>query len=308
MDDKPGRIVITGVAGRIGPTVRAGLRGEAGHLVLLDRVPVEAQDATETAVEADIADLRALAAAFEGADAVVHLAGIADEAPFGDLLDANVRGTYNVLEAARRAGVRRVVLASSNHVTGAYPIHHHVFADEPPRPDGLYGVSKVAVEALGQMYADTFGLEVVALRIGSFEEEPGETRHLATWLSPRDCAGFVRAALAAPGVTFTAVYAVSGNARRFWDLTAAANELGYRPVDDAAAFASRFPDDDPFWHGGPQGGPDSGAEKVLRFAGAGDGPDGGPAEDEPAGEAAGEQAATAPQGDRPGEDSGAGAD
>ncbi|MFC3996420.1 NAD-dependent epimerase/dehydratase family protein [Nocardiopsis sediminis] len=265
MEDIPGRIVITGVAGRIGPTVRAGLSGDAQHLVLLDRAPVEAQDDTETAVEADITDLPALVEAFEGADAVVHLAGIADEAPFADLLDANVRGTYNVLEAARRAGVGRVVLFSSNRVTGAYPIHHHVFADEPPRPDGLYGVSKVAVEALGQMYADTFGLEVVALRIGSFEEEPDETRHLATWLSPRDCVGFVRAALTAPGVTFTVAYAVSGNARRFWDLTAAANELGYRPVDDAAAFASRFADDDPFWHGGPQGGPSTGAEAVLPF-------------------------------------------
>ncbi|MDA8370242.1 MAG: NAD(P)-dependent oxidoreductase [Nocardiopsaceae bacterium] len=263
MDGNLGKVVITGVEGRIGPTVRAGLRADADHLVLVDRAPITGVREEETAVETDIAELDTLVKAFDGADAVVHLAGIAEEAPFGELLGANVQGSFNVLEAARRCGVRRVVLFSTNRVTGGYPIHHHVFPDEPPRPDGLYGVSKVAAEALGQMYADTFGLEVVALRAGSFEEEPTETRHLATWLSPRDCVGFVRAALTAPNVSFVAAYAVSGNARRFWDLAVGENELGYKPVDDAARFASRFPDDDPFWHGGPQSGRYAGPEAVL---------------------------------------------
>ncbi|GAA3725958.1 uronate dehydrogenase [Spinactinospora alkalitolerans] len=263
MDVNLGRIVITGVAGRMGATVREGLRENVGELVLFDREPVTADSDNETVHEGDINDLDALQKAFQGADAVVHLAGRPDEAPFDELLDANVKGTFTVLEAARRTGVRRVVLAGSNRVTGGYPIHHHVFPDEPPRPDGLYGVSKVAVEALGQMYADKFGLEVVALRIGSFETEPTETRHLATWLSPRDCVGFVRAALTTDNVTFAAVYAVSANARRFWDLTAGENELGYRPVDDAAGFAPGFPDDDPFWHGGPQGGAFASPESTL---------------------------------------------
>ncbi|WP_201776513.1 NAD-dependent epimerase/dehydratase family protein [Allosalinactinospora lopnorensis] len=263
MDVNLGRVVITGVAGRMGPTVRAGLREEADHLVLIDREPVTAEDEDETALEGDLSDLATLVKAFDRADAVVHLAGMSDEASFDELLEANVRGTFNVLEAARRSEVRRVVLLSSNRVTGSYPIHHHVFPDEPPRPDGLYGVSKLAVEALGQMYADTFGLEVVALRAGSFEEEPTETRHLATWLSPRDCAGFVKAALTASNVSYVVAYAVSANARRFWDLTVAENELGYRPVDDAAKFASQFPDDDPFWHGGPQGGDYATPESVL---------------------------------------------
>ncbi|QBI54127.1 NAD-dependent epimerase/dehydratase family protein [Streptomonospora litoralis] len=263
MDVKLGRVVITGAAGNIGPTVRSGLREDADHIVLVDTADVEAEGEQESAVKAAVGDRGALVEAFSGADSVVHLAGVADEAPFDDLLDANVRGTLNVLEAARRAEVPRVVLFSSNRVTGNYPIHHHVFPDEPPRPDGLYGVTKVAAEALGQMYADTFGLQVVALRVGSFEERPTETRHLATWLSPRDCVGFVRAALTAPNVNFTAAYAVSGNARRFWDLSAGENELGYRPVDDAARYAADFPDDDPFWHGGPQGGDFAGPDAVL---------------------------------------------
>ncbi len=263
MDSTIGRVVITGAAGSMGPTVRNGLAARAEHLVLVDREPVTAQGEAETAVTADILDLDALVKAFEDAEAVVHLAALSDEAPFGALLESNVQGTFTVLEAARRAGVRRAVLLSSNRVTGSYPIHHHVFPDEPPRPDGLYGVSKVAVEALGQMYADTFGLEVVALRAGSFKEEPTETRDLATWLSPQDCVGFVHAALTASGVSFVAAYAVSANARRFWDLTVGENELGYRPRDDAARFAGQFADDDPFWQGGPQSGDLATPQAVL---------------------------------------------
>src|SRR5690606_22347832 len=123
----------------------------------------------------------------DGADAVVHLAGVPDEAPLADLLEANVLGAHHVLEAARRTGTPRVVLASSNRLTGCYPAARTVSAEAPPRPDGLYGVSKVAVEALGRLYADKFGLQVVCLRIGSLEPEPSEPRHLATWLSPDDC-------------------------------------------------------------------------------------------------------------------------
>ncbi|MDA2807788.1 NAD-dependent epimerase/dehydratase family protein [Nocardiopsis suaedae] len=264
MDSQLGRVAVTGAAGQVGRTVREGL-GDAEHLVLIDRSPLpEPADADrETAVEADITDVEAMVKAFEGADAVVHLAAIADEAAMPDLLRANVEGALAVLEAARRASVRRVVLASSNRVTGNYPIHHHVFPDEPPRPDGFYGVTKVAAEALGQLYADTYGMQVVALRIGSLEEQPTETRHLATWLSPRDCVGFVKAALTADNVNFVAAYAVSANARRFWDLTAGENELGYRPVDDAAVYSGEFPDDDPFWHGGPQGGAFAGPEALA---------------------------------------------
>ncbi|MUL44220.1 NAD(P)-dependent oxidoreductase [Streptomonospora sp. PA3] len=263
MDVKLGRVVITGAAGGIGRTVRSGLREESDHLVLVDTEDIEPDGDGETAVKAGVGDRDALREAFGGADAVVHLAGTAEEASLDELIDANVRGTLNVLEAARRAEVPRVVLLSSSRVTGNYPIHHHVFPDEPPRPDGLNGVTRVAEEALGQLYADTFGLQVVALRAGSFGERPTETRHLATWLSPRDCVGFVRAALTAPNVNFVAAYAVSGNARRFWDLSVGESELGYRPADDAARYAGDFPDDDPFWHGGPQGGAAAGAEAIL---------------------------------------------
>lgn len=231
-----GRVVLTGAAGRIGRVVRAALYEDAAELVLLDRVALTPQAPIEESRQLDLGDLQGLNEAFAGADSVVHLGGIPDEAGFGELMETNVVGTYNVLEAARRQGVRRVVLASSNRTTGFYPVSEAVSSTVPPRPDGFYGVSKVAVEALGRLYVDKFGLSVVCLRIGTFEDEPLEARHLATWLSPRDCVGFVRAALTVPDVAFSAVYAVSGNTRRYWN-TVGPPPLGYDAVDDAEVFA-----------------------------------------------------------------------
>ncbi|WP_225829745.1 NAD(P)-dependent oxidoreductase [Streptomyces sp. NK08204] len=256
-------MVITGAAGRVGSAVRIGLRGEAERLVLVDRVGLAAQTSTEEVRQLDLRDAEAVMAALEGADAVVHLGGVPDEAPLPDLLDGNVRGTHNVLEGARRQGVGRVLLASSNRLTGFYPVSETVTPEMPPRPDGLYGVSKVAIEALGRLYADKFGLPVVCLRIGSFEDTPTEPRHLATWLSPRDCLGFIRAALTAPGIRFTTIYAVSANTRRFWDIEAGA-ALGYTPVDDAEVFAPRMPPEGDLTENGLQGGAYADAEYTLR--------------------------------------------
>lgn len=206
-------VVVTGAAGKVGSVVRRALRSEVGRLVLLDRVPLQVEAANEVVRAVDLEDAAAVEAALAGADAVLHLGGLADEAPLEQLLDANVVGTHHVLEAARRAAVPRVVLASSNRVAGFYPTGHRTDPREPVRPDGLYGVSKAAVEALGRLYADKFDVSVVCLRIGSFEEAPSERRHLATWLSPRDAVGFCRAALAAPLSTrFVTVYAVSAPA------------------------------------------------------------------------------------------------
>ncbi|MEU5882157.1 NAD(P)-dependent oxidoreductase [Spirillospora sp. NPDC047279] len=175
------KIVLTGAAGRVGSALRAPLREMSATLVLVDRVPLDVAGPGEEAHQVEVAGSADLVPLVSGADAIVHLAGVPDEAPFPDLVEGNVLGTHHVLEAARRTGVRRVVLASSNRLTGFYPTGETVSPDMPPRPDGLYGVTKVAVEALARLYADKFGLEVVCLRIGSFEIEPSEPRHLATW-------------------------------------------------------------------------------------------------------------------------------
>ncbi|MFF5718227.1 NAD-dependent epimerase/dehydratase family protein [Streptomyces buecherae] len=236
-----GTVAITGAAGTIGTAVREALRDEARRLVLIDRVPLRAERPHEDVHTVDLRDASAVRSALAGADRVLHLGGVPDEAPLPDLVEANVLGTHHVLEAARHAGIERVVLASSNRVTGFYPAGHHTGPEEPVRPDGLYGVSKVAVEALGRLYADKFGLSVVCLRIGSFETTPSEPRHLATWLSPRDAVGYVRAALTAPPTTrFASVYAVSANTRRFWELPDPAI-LDYAPVDDAERHREHIP-------------------------------------------------------------------
>jgi uronate dehydrogenase len=263
MGTRPETVAITGAAGRIGSVLRAGLRDEVARLVLIDRVALTAQSQLEDVHRLDLRDADAVTAVLKDVDAVVHLGAIPDEAPLRDLLDGNVLGTHNVLEGARRQKVRRVVLASSNRVSGFYPVAETVTPEMPARPDGLYGVSKVAVEALGRLYADKFGLSVVCMRIGSFEDAPSERRHLSTWLSPRDGLGFVRAALIAPDVRFATVYAVSANSRRFWDIDAGA-DLGYVPVDDAEVFASRLPAAGGLAVSDPQGGVYAGAEYTLR--------------------------------------------
>ncbi|RFS82002.1 NAD(P)-dependent oxidoreductase [Actinomadura spongiicola] len=252
-------MVLTGAAGRIGTALRGPLRDEAKRLVLVDIAPLDAEAPNETVLRADLTDPADAGRAVEGADAVVHLAGVPDEAPFPDLVEHNILGTQRVLEAARVAGVPRVVLASSNRLTGFHPSTETASAVTPPRPDGLYGVSKVAVEALGRLYVDKFGLDVVCLRIGSFVARPSEPRHLSTWLSPRDCAGFVRAALTVPSPGFLAAYAVSDNPRRFWELD---ERLGYAPRDNAATY------DIPDTFVGadvPQGGDFASAEYTLQY-------------------------------------------
>ncbi len=224
--------VLTGAAGRIGRRLRPALATMVRELRVVDAAQVQAQATGEVPTVADVCDQAAMDAVVEGAHGVLHLAGLSDEADFHDLIEVNVVGTQHMFEAARRQGVRRVVLASSNRLTGFYPRSVVVDPEMPPRPDGFYGVSKVAMEALGRLYADKFGLEVASVRIGSFEEAPTDARQLSTWLSPTDCLAAFVAAMTTPGLTFTAFYAVSRNHRRWWDL-AAGTAIGFDPQDNA---------------------------------------------------------------------------
>jgi uronate dehydrogenase len=235
-----GPVLITGAAGRIGTWLRGGLPERGWAIRSLDVVPVPETRPGEEQVVADVTDLAAMEDATAGAAAVVHLAGISGESTWPAISHANIGGTYAALEAARRSGVGRVVLASSNHATGYTRRPGGQLlreADAPPRPDTYYGVSKVAMEALGSLYVDRYGMDVVCLRIGTAAAQPTTLRHLATWLSPADCVGLVDAALRAPAPGFAVVWGVSDNTRRWWDLTAA-RALGYRPGDDAEVYAA----------------------------------------------------------------------
>jgi uronate dehydrogenase len=254
------RLLLTGAAGRIATAVRPVLRELAGELVLTDRVEVSEIAPGERFVRAELADAAPWEGLAAGCDAVLHLGAVADEAAFDVLAGPNLHGAFHVYEAARRAGVRRVVVASSGRATGFYRVGERLDGDATPRPDGLYGATKAFSEALGRMYADKFGLEVVALRIGTFEQRPRTTRDLSTWLSPRDAGRLVRAALTGPVDGFLAVYGVSANARAWWDLPAA---LGYAPADDAEDYAGDVePDDGNPFQGGPSTSRESGGWAV----------------------------------------------
>jgi uronate dehydrogenase len=232
------RVLVTGAAGVIGTALRERLPGYGWELTGFDRVAVPG------GVLGDITRAADLDAAMPGMDAVVHLAGQRTEAPWPVVRDLNVEGTLQVFEAARRAGVRRVVHASSVHAVGFTPVNGEVAADAPARPDTLYGVSKVFGEVLGRYYADRYGMQVACLRIGTFEERPSHPYSLATWLSPDDCGRLVDACLRSPQLGYALVWGVSANTRRIWSL-AAGRALGYEPRDDAETYVADLPDAEP---------------------------------------------------------------
>jgi len=230
-------VLLTGAAGTIGTALRPGLRELGWALRCVDLV------AGPDITVVDIASADALDEVMPGVDAVVHLAGQPVEAPWPVIRRANLDGTYEVFEAARRHDVSRVVYASSNHAVGFTPVapDAELPADLAPRPDTLYGVSKVFGEALGRYYADRYGLRVACLRIGTFAPRPPDRRALADWLSPGDCARLVDACLRSPQLDYAVVWGVSANARRGWSLDEAL-ALGYRPEDDAEAYAADLGD------------------------------------------------------------------
>jgi uronate dehydrogenase len=251
------RVLITGAGGEIGRALRAGFSGKCSSLRLLDIKAQEPAGAAEELLTADITDPDATTAALKDVDCIVHLAGIPREDAWETILPNNIVGTYNVFEAARLNGVKRVVFASSNHAVGYHRISRRIGTDVELRPDSRYGVSKVFGEALGRMYADKYGLSVACLRIGSYRERPLDARQLSTWISPRDMVQLVRRCIDARDYHFLIAYGVSANTRNRW-LDPSAAFLGYEPQDNAETYAQELADKaarpgDPAaeFHGGP---------------------------------------------------------
>ena len=169
-----------------------------------------------------------------GVDAIVHFGGMIGQA-WAPILAANIVGVYNLYEASRRHGVRRVVFASSNHVTGFYRQDEVITTRDPVRPDGIYGLSKVFGENVAQFYWDRYRLETVSLRIGSVFDEPKDRRMLATWLSFDDLERLVVSSLTAPVIGHSIVYGMSDNRTTWWD-NRYARHIGYRPQDSSEPF------------------------------------------------------------------------
>ena len=232
------RVLITGAAGRIGSSLAERLNAHYDLRLHYNRTVPASPPATDIVI-ADVAQFDQIRPAMDGIDAVVHMAADpSTRATWESVRDTNIIGAYNVYEAARQAGVRRVVFASTNHVMGMYDrdAAWPIYANQPARPDSLYGVSKEFGETLGRFYADQHGLSVICLRIGWFLDRPRDDIGLWMWLSPRDCAQVVSRAIETDRA-FGIYYAISRNSRRHWDITNTIEELQYRPEDDAEEYA-----------------------------------------------------------------------
>lgn len=242
---------ITGAEGNIGTTLREGLSDQ----YQIRSFTLEPHYFLSTV--ADLTDANAVAGIFEGLDAVIHLAGEPSPwAAWDSVLNKNIVATYHVFEEARRAGVKKLIFASTNHTQHGETmkdlsanqlntdLHVMLRLNDPPHPDSLYAVSKLFGENLGRYYATTYGLQVVALRIGATFQaddptirkgQPSEDYIRAMFLSKRDCVQAFAKALAVD-TDFMVAYAISNNDRRIFDLRETQEKLHFFPEDNAESY------------------------------------------------------------------------
>lgn len=231
-EDRSRKIVFTGAAGGVGAMIRPLLAELYPGLVLSDRVKPANLLPGEKFVAAELGKPDELARLLEGAHSVIHLGGYSVEGPWETILQSNIIGCYNTFEAARLAGVKRVVFASSNHAVGFYRRSRKIGIDVTVRPDSRYGVSKAFGEATSALYADKHGLSVTCLRIGNVGTRPLDVRRLSIWVSPEDLVQLIRIGLEHPDIRFEIFYGASDNAASWWD-NSRARKLGYRPTGKA---------------------------------------------------------------------------
>ena len=252
------RVFVVGAGGRIGTTVRQGLR-ERYAFRGIDVKPVE-----DGSVEmGDAGDLATLEAAFQGQDVVIYLPNMNPEpGTWERAYEKDLPAIWNTFEAARRAGVKRVIFASSNRTTEKY--EHEapysfimrgevqeldpasiplISSFSPVRPQGPYGIVKVFGEVLGRWFSDQHGMSVICLRIGRYTglDKPHDVRQVSVLLTPRDLVQLVDKCIAAPDdLRFAVFYAVSNNRWRIWDIEEPRRLVGYEPQDDMEAWRDSF--------------------------------------------------------------------
>jgi len=253
------KVLLTGASGDIGTRLRALLKPVYPELILSDLKEPANLTPDETFIRADLADFAAVRAAVDGIEGIIHLGGYSIEGPWETILNANIVGAYNLYEAARQAGVKRVVFASSNHAAGFYPRHETIGTDVTLLPDTRYGLSKMFGEGLAALYAYKHGLGTLAIRIGNVGDKPLDERRLAIWLKTEDLVALIRIGLEKPDLLFEVVYGMSDNSRAWWD-NSRALQLGYRPAGKSEDFAAsaleaqaKLPKDEiaAYFQGGP---------------------------------------------------------
>ena len=237
------KVLLTGATGLIGSACRK-YWGDRYDLRLLVHTPSKTPADAEDVVLGGCEDFELMVKATEGIDAVVHLAAIPGEDTFHNLLQANVIATYNVLEAGRLNGVKRIVFASTNHTTGAWEWNGiQANPDMPPRADSLYGASKVYGETLGRFYADKYRLEFVSLRIGGVnrDDRPRGIRDIWMWTSQEDMAELCRLAIDVEGIQFAIVYGGSDNPNSCLEFSSAREILGFVPKSHTSEYLGDLP-------------------------------------------------------------------
>lgn len=240
------RLLITGAAGTIGCALRKHLRDRYTFRLLCHSTIPDDMDASDELVVSDISNFEAMIEACDGVDAIAHLAifnrwkGMTRAQLAQLTFDVDMKGTYNLFEAARINDVKTMVFASTNHVTGMNEKKGiKSLPDDPVRPDSIYGAGKAFGEALGRFYVDQYGMRVFCLRIANFNGkdepgrlyEPGQSR----WFSPRDIAQMTWRCIEAKELDWGIFYGISQGGEEKWDLSNAKELLGFVPEDDGSA-------------------------------------------------------------------------
>ena len=234
------KILVTGAAGNIGSHFVTH-NHDKYDLRLLERAggkDIKPLAGLGEVVECDITDLAAFKKACKGVDTVLHLAGNpSPNATWDELLPINVVGTYNAFVAAKAAGCRRLIFASSIHAVSGYPVDVQVKPSDPINPGDLYGVTKCFGEALGRYMAEQEGLSNIAIRIGGFQKREnmmGEAgkKMIDAFVSHRDLDQLICRCIDAENLQFAIFHGISDNRFKRLDISNAREILGYRPFDD----------------------------------------------------------------------------
>ncbi|MGH1464845.1 MAG: NAD-dependent epimerase/dehydratase family protein [Cognatishimia sp.] len=234
------KLLITGANGTLGSILRERLIPIAKTMRLGARQGLCNAKAHEELVHCGLDDKKGLQALVDGCDGIVHMAGVPMETNWETIREANIDGVLNLYEAARKSRSKpRIVFASSNHISGFYKQSVKVSPLSPPRPDSLYGVSKVFGETIARLYYDKFGIETASIRIGSCFPEPSNHRMLSSWLSYDDLAGLITHVFSLPKLGCPVIYGVSNNSASWWD-SHLGEELGWQPKDSADKFRDQL--------------------------------------------------------------------
>jgi uronate dehydrogenase len=233
------RLLITGASGGLGSVCRQRLGHLAENIRLSSRRDLGPLGPNEEVVPADLGDRASVDSMVEGCDGIIHMGGQATEAPWEVIKNANIEGIFNLYEAARKHLRPRIVFASSNHAIGFYRQNQRIDDGVYPRPDGLYGVSKVFGEAIASMYHDKFGIETAIVRIGSCFPEPKNHRMLSTWMSYDDFVLLIERIFDVPRLGCPIIYGASANSSSWWD-NSNTGWLGWKPQDNAERFRAKL--------------------------------------------------------------------